>query len=93
VARYGGDEFVVVCDNADSEAGAIIAERFRQEIRKPIAGVSPRYAVGASIGVATWRPVGATNASADADAILRAADEAMYESKRGGRDRVTVVEV
>lgn len=93
VARYGGDEFVVVCENADSEAGAIIAERFRQEIRKPLGGVSPRYSVAASIGVATWCPVDATSATLDADAILRAADEAMYDSKRSGRDRVTVVTV
>lgn len=93
VARYGGDEFVVVCENADSEAGAIIAERFRQEIRKPLGGVSPRYAVAASIGVATWHAVDATSATPDADAMLRAADEAMYESKRNGRDCVTVVMV
>jgi diguanylate cyclase (GGDEF)-like protein/PAS domain S-box-containing protein len=93
VARYGGDEFVVVCENADSEAGAIIAERFRQEVRKPLRGISPRYAVAASIGVATWRPVDATRATPDADAILRAADEAMYMSKHSGRDRVTLVTV
>lgn len=93
VARYGGDEFVVVCEDADAEAGAILAERFRKEIRKPLPGASRRYAVAASIGVATWRPVDATSVSADADAILRAADEAMYESKRGGRDRVTMVMV
>ena len=91
VARYGGDEFVVVCENADHDAGAIIAERFRRDIRRPLASVPPRYAVAASIGVATWRPV--DGGAASADAMLRAADEAMYRSKRTGRDRVTLVTV
>jgi diguanylate cyclase (GGDEF)-like protein/PAS domain S-box-containing protein len=91
VARYGGDEFVVVCENADHDAAAIIAERFRRDIRRPLAGVPPRYAIAASIGVATWRPV--DGGAASADAMLRAADEAMYRSKRTGRDRVTLVTV
>ena len=91
VARYGGDEFVVVCENADSDDGAIIAERFRRAVREPLASVPPRYAVAASIGVATWHPI--HGAATSTDGLLRAADEAMYRSKRAGRDRVTTVTV
>lgn len=90
VARYGGDEFVVVCENADVEAAAVLAERFRAEVGQPLASVPPKYAVAASIGVATWRP-GDGSVVPDPDRLLRLADEAMYDAKRSGRDRVTSV--
>ena len=89
VARYGGDEFVIVCEDAASEAGATIAERFRLAVRRPLESVPPGYAVAASIGVAVWEP--AQSPTADADLLLRLADEAMYTSKGAGRDRVTMV--
>lgn len=91
VARYGGDEFVVVCEDADSDAGSVIAERLRLEVRRPLATIPPAYALAASLGVATWNPAGSTTPSAAT--MLRAADEAMYMSKHGGRDRVTAVTV
>jgi len=91
VARYGGDEFVVVCDDADSAGGTVIAERLRLEVRRPLSSVPPAYTIAASIGVATWNPTGTSPPSAAA--VLRAADEAMYESKHAGGDRVTVVTV
>ncbi|MDQ0893904.1 sensor domain-containing diguanylate cyclase [Agromyces ramosus] len=91
VARYGGDEFVVVCEDADSDAGVVIAERLQLEVRRPLATVPPAYALAASLGVATWNPTGPTPPSAGA--MLRAADEAMYMSKHAGRDRVTAVTV
>jgi len=91
VARYGGDEFVVVCEDADSDAGAVIAERLRLAVRRPLTSVPPAYTIGASLGVATWKPSASPPPSTAA--MLRAADEAMYESKHAGRDRVTVVTV
>ncbi len=89
VARYGGDEFVVVCDDADESAGAAIAERYRLEVRRPLASVPARYTIAASIGVVTWTP--RTGDVVSADRLVRVADEAMYSSKHGGRDRVTSV--
>lgn len=89
VARYGGDEFVAVCDEADADAGALIAERFRLEVRRPLSSVPARYTIAASVGVVTWTPQGSEAVSADR--LVRAADEAMYSSKHGGRDRVTSV--
>ena len=91
VARYGGDEFVVVCEDAGSDAGTVIAERLRLEVRRPLATVPPAYTIAASLGVATWKPVDADPPSTAT--MLRAADEAMYESKHAGRDRVTAVTV
>ncbi|WP_373692864.1 sensor domain-containing diguanylate cyclase [Agromyces silvae] len=91
VARYGGDEFVIVCEDADAAAGAVIAERFRAEARRPLESIPPTYAVSASVGVAAWEP--ARGAKPTADELLRVADEAMYASKEAGRDRVTVVSI
>ena len=91
VARYGGDEFVIVCEDATPDAAATTAERFRQAVRRPLECVPPRYAVAASIGVAVWEP--AQGSAPDADLLVRTADEAMYASKASGRDRVTLVTV
>ena len=90
VARFGGDEFVVVCEDASTEAVAIVAERFRRVVGRPLDSVPPHYAIAASVGVAVWDPATAPAAGTD---LLRTADEAMYASKRAGRDRVTVVTV
>ena len=91
VARYGGDEFVVVCEDAAHGAAASIAERFRQAVRRPLDTVPPRYAIAASIGVAVWDPV--KTAEPNTDLLLRIADEAMYVSKGAGRDRVTMTTI
>lgn len=91
VARYGGDEFVVVCEDAGSDAGMVIAERLRLEVRRPLATLPPAYAIAASIGVATWSP--AETSPPSAATMLRAADDAMYVSKHAGGDRTTVVTV
>lgn len=88
VARYGGDEFVIVCEDAAPDAASTIAERFRRAVRQPLDSVPPRYAVAASIGVAVWEP--AQGPAPTADLLLRAADAAMYASKGAGRDRVTM---
>jgi len=78
-ARYGGEEFVVILPNCDLAGATASAERLRAQI-----AASGEPPVTASIGVATYALHGSSAA-----AMLRAADEALYESKRAGRDRVT----
>lgn len=79
-ARYGGEEFAVILPSCSSKESLLVAERLREAISK-IDAVTP---VTASSGVATF-PTHAT----DLQSLIKAADEALYESKRGGRDRVT----
>jgi diguanylate cyclase (GGDEF)-like protein len=79
-ARYGGEEFAVILPSCTSKESLVVAERFRSAL-----GDMPGpVAITASAGVATFPTHAAT-----ADALLKAADEALYESKRMGRDRVS----
>ncbi len=82
VARYGGDEFVVILSGADLEAGAAAAQRaLARLLALPARDASP--GIGASIGVAQWQaPMGP-------DALLQACDAALLRSKRTGKGRVT----
>ncbi len=80
VARFGGDEFVVFVEGVDP---AIVAERLRRAVQKPVIIDTHELVVTASIGFAV-------NATGDltADDLLRDADAAMYRAKAAGRDRV-----
>jgi diguanylate cyclase (GGDEF)-like protein len=80
VARYGGEEFAVILPSCSWEDSLSAAERLRKAISK----VKSHAAVTASAGVATFP----THAS-DGATLIRAADIALYESKKAGRDRVT----
>nr|WP_240895910.1 diguanylate cyclase [Kineococcus siccus] len=86
VARLGGDEFAVVCADADvTEADlAGIGARLLQSLALPVALEGGEACVGASIGVVRG------DAGTPGDALLRAADAAMYAAKRAGKGRVVV---
>jgi diguanylate cyclase (GGDEF)-like protein len=88
VGRFGGDEFVVVCPDTDEHAALTVAERIRESVARRLDGVPDTYGVTASIGIALWQPA---ETSIEADALFRAADEAMYRSKNAGKDCVTLV--
>jgi diguanylate cyclase (GGDEF)-like protein len=79
-ARYGGEEFAVVLPNTGEGEGRSAAERLRKAIED--ASIDPGVTV--SIGLASFPADGR-----DGDTLVRAADEALYASKRGGRNRVT----
>lgn len=86
VARYGGEEFACLLFHLDLEAAHAVAERIRAEVARravQTAGKSSRQ-VTISAGVAC-RLLGS---EADAEALLREADEAQYEAKRAGRNCV-----
>jgi diguanylate cyclase (GGDEF)-like protein len=81
-ARYGGEEFALIAARAGSAEAVELAER----ARAAIADVSVHgSALSASAGVATWPGDADTP-----DALLEAADRALYEAKRAGRGRTAV---
>ena len=82
-ARMGGEEFNLILPGVDSAGGLVAAER----IRKAIEGVELDKIghITASVGVATY-----LEHSDDLDELLELTDQAMYESKRKGRNRVTL---
>jgi len=83
VARYGGEELVVVLPETDEPGAARAAERIRRAVRERAFGSDgqPPVQITVSLGVAVF-PVHARTAAA----LLRRADEALYEAKRCGRD-------
>ena len=80
VARYGGDEFVVLAPLTGRSAALLTAERIRASAA---ALVIDGLATSVSVGVAVYP----CDASAG-DALLRAADRALYEAKRRGKNAV-----
>ena len=84
VCRMGGEEFLVVCRNADVRPVMVAAERMRQVVRSLSLGDGEaKVRVTISIGVASREP-----AMVDANALVMAADHALYAAKHAGRDRV-----
>jgi diguanylate cyclase (GGDEF)-like protein len=84
-ARYGGEEFAVICRGIDGTNACRAAERLRQLVaglHVDHAGRDLTFTV--SIGVADWQDVQAETPAS----LLSAADAALYEAKRGGRNRV-----
>lgn len=83
VARLGGDEFTLILA---SPAGAALFERVLDTIRQPVELAEGTVKVSASLGVVYLEP----GMQADDDQLLRMADQALYESKKRGRDRYTI---
>ncbi|HVO21258.1 MAG TPA: diguanylate cyclase [Anaeromyxobacter sp.] len=89
-ARCGGDEFVVLLPHTSAEDGRVFAERVRARMEQSAlsAGGCP-VALRASFGVACRAP---DQDDQPADALVRAADAALYAAKRAGRGRVALAE-
>jgi two-component system cell cycle response regulator len=86
VARWGGEEFVVVMPDAGIEAAALVAERLRRRIADEafaVTGLDEPLDVTISLGVAATE-----DPEEGADALLARADQALYTAKQNGRDRV-----
>ncbi|MBV9554732.1 MAG: PleD family two-component system response regulator [Alphaproteobacteria bacterium] len=85
VARLGGEEFVVVMPETNLHAGLTVAERLRQSVAAEpflIHTAGERRPITISVGVAVTQP-GDT-----VDALLQRADDALYQAKNAGRNRV-----
>jgi two-component system cell cycle response regulator len=90
VARYGGEEFVVLLPETPPEAAADLAERIRATISASPMTIdgSTSLTVTVSVGVASL-PMDAQTV----EELLKVTDEALYEAKRGGRNRVVTAKV
>ena len=87
-ARIGGDEFVVVLDDIRGDLDAeLVAARLLEVLARPYEIGSDRVNSSVSIGIVTT-----THAAQDVETVLRDADIAMYEAKRGGRGRYVMFE-
>lgn len=84
VARLGGDEFVAAIRNvSDRNAPLLVAEKIREEIEKPYHVNEVECWVSTSVGISIFPHDGA-----EADALIRRADAAMYGAKSSGKNRV-----
>jgi diguanylate cyclase (GGDEF)-like protein len=83
-ARYGGEEFAVILPGTDQKGAVAMAERVRRALeRERLTFEGARLSLTASFGAALWPDDGR-----EAEALLSAADRALYAAKQGGRNRV-----
>lgn len=87
LSRFGGEEFTVLLPETDREQAWVVAERLRKAVAAAeVPWERPLPRVTISLGIATFRP----DAPVDGTELLRLADQALYKSKAGGRNRTTV---
>lgn len=85
VARFGGEEFVILCEQTDEAGALMLGERIREELESTVfnTAIGP-LSVTCSVGIATFPEAGGKW-----EELFKGADEALYSSKRTGRNRVT----
>jgi len=89
LARLGGEEFAMLLPETDIEAATTLAERLRVAIATtPIVTAKGPLPITASLGVAQYAPNEPT-----IDAALKRADEALYEAKHSGRNKIIVAKL
>jgi diguanylate cyclase (GGDEF)-like protein len=88
VGRYGGDEFIAVLYDLPQESVSELAERLRQSVHEQVASLLPAGAapITISVGVGVMVP----GADRSVQGSVQLADEALYEAKIAGRNRVIV---
>jgi diguanylate cyclase (GGDEF)-like protein len=86
-ARYGGEEFAVICRGSDENQAQVVGERLRKSVEgHRFVYEGTLIPVTISVGIAVLP----NPAVKDANDIVGFADQALYKSKNGGRNRVTV---
>ena len=86
LARFGGDEFVILVDGPDAFAASVrLAERVRNALRGPVTIRGRTFSTRASIGIARFPGDGR-----NAEELLKSADIALYRAKAEGRNRLVV---
>lgn len=89
LGRMGGEEFAALLPETESSQALLVAERLRQAVANAMVPVGDGKSVHftVSIGIATVH-----EDDADVDALLERADQALYDAKRTGRDKVSLAE-
>ena len=84
VGRWGGEEFLIVCDNTDSKGAALIAEKLRKEIESTLLDKVQRKTI--CLGVAQFTDKDTINT------LFKKADDALYKAKNSGKNRVVIAD-
>ncbi|HJW00628.1 MAG TPA: EAL domain-containing protein [Arthrobacter sp.] len=87
VGRFGGDEFIIVCENLMLRGARTLAERIRQSTRLPFEVDGRKIYLNVSVGIALAGP------DDTAESMLQGADAAMYRAKSAGGDSSAVYDV
>ena len=93
VARYGGEEFAVILPGVDAHRAGLYAERLRRRIWRMAISIGPGPGgerITISGGVAALSPGTPGRHDTATDALLRAADQALYKAKCQGRNRIAM---
>ncbi|MCM2290656.1 MAG: sensor domain-containing diguanylate cyclase, partial [Sulfuritalea sp.] len=92
VARFGGEEFVILLADTSAELGMLVAEKLRRALESHAIATGlpaqPELTLTASFGVTTLQPW----ETISLEAAIERVDGAVYEAKRGGRNRVCLAE-
>ncbi|MFL5904750.1 MAG: diguanylate cyclase domain-containing protein, partial [Solirubrobacteraceae bacterium] len=84
-ARYGGDEFVIVCSDADEEDAAEVATRAMERVGEVLADLPEAFGTGSTAGVARW-----TDTSSPSDLLEQADRALLYGKQQGHRHEVVL---
>ncbi len=85
-ARWGGDEFLLLAPDTDSSAAILLGERIREQVEGSFLQVGGKpTAISVSVGISTF-----PTHAAEVTELFQRADEALYEAKRLGKNRVCV---
>jgi len=87
VARYGGEEFMLILPEAGLEQSFVIAERIRQSVEKTLFEVErAQVNLTLSMGISNFP----SHRVKSKEELIKMADQALYDAKRGGRNRVCI---
>ena len=87
VARYGGEEFILILPEADLEESFVIAERIRRLVESTLFEVGKaQLNLTLSMGISNFP----SHRVKSKEELLRMADQALYDAKRGGRNKVCI---
>ena len=85
-ARFGGDEFVILLPHTDEGRAFVLGERITRRFTQELATLHPQVKTGLSMGIASLE----STQVLDAEALVQAADRALYRAKAAGKNRIRV---